>query len=135
MRIYDVNRSSADTFYYGASECPCPTAANIFRSLEHLFEEDGISWDNVVALASDGCNVMRGKHNSVLTCVMAKQPNAFSIHCPCHVVHLCASAAASKLPGDLEQFLRHVVYHIEHRPKRRAALLDFQAQNKLYNTS
>ena len=62
-----------------------------------------------------------------MTRVLQRQPNAFCLHCPCHAVHLCAVAAAKTLTDDVEQLLRDVVYHFEYSPKRRAALLDFQA--------
>ena len=113
VRICDVNRECSKTYFYGGQECPKPTAENIFLALETLITADSIPWENLVGLTSDGCNVMRGKKNSVMTRVLQRQTNAFCLHCPCHAVHLCAVAAAKTLPDDLEQLLRDVVYHFE----------------------
>ena len=41
-------------------------AATIFKSVEEIFDQNGIPWENLIGFGSDGAPVMRGKKNSVL---------------------------------------------------------------------
>ena len=43
--------------------------------------EDGVPFENLLGFVSDGANAMLGRHNSVKTRLMDKQPNLFVIHC------------------------------------------------------
>ena len=65
-----------------------------FGTLAELVESDGIPWTKtLVGFGSDGTNVMRGKHNSVLSRLLSVLPQLYSLHCTCHVANLCAEAA------------------------------------------
>ena len=128
VRLYDVNRATTSDYFYALCECARPTAEAIFGCFRRQLEEDNIPMDNVFALATDGANVMRGRRNSFMSRLLAEQPYLFSLHCSCHVAHLCASAAVKKIPGDIEEWVRYVAYHFENSPKRCEALREIQAQ-------
>jgi hypothetical protein len=51
----------------------------------------------IVGMGSDGCNVMLGSRNSVMTRLRTKQPSLVSFHCNCHVAALIANHACCKL--------------------------------------
>lgn len=110
------------TYHYVTKSVDSPNAENIFSALAEAFEEDAVPWENIVCFCSDGANVMRGRNNSVLTRVLEKQPSAYAMYCPCHVLALCASKAASAYDKDLQPLLVDIAYHFEHSPKRCAAL-------------
>ena len=46
--------------------CNIATASKLFDCIDSLFEFKNIPWSNVVGFESDTCNVMMGRHNSVL---------------------------------------------------------------------
>ena len=74
------------------------TAETLFRAMSDTMEKIYIKWANVIGFASDSANVMVGRRNSVLSRVMQKQSDVFSMGCMCHLAALCTSAALKKLP-------------------------------------
>ena len=110
------------TYHYVTKSVNSPNADNIFGALMEAFTEDAVPWSNVICFCSDGANVMRGRNNSVLTRVLQKQPSTYAMYCPCHVLALCASKAASSFDDELQPLLVDIAYHFEHSPKRGAAL-------------
>ena len=109
----------------GVEEVSSPTAERIFSVVSDKLEEECIPWENLIGYTSGGANVMQ--KNSVLTRLVEKKPDLFSLHCTCHQLHLCASAACRVLPGSIEDFLRQTAYFFDHSPKRCAALRQVQA--------
>ena len=63
----------------------------------------------MIGYASDTASVMVGKHNSVLSRLLEKQPKLFSLVCLCHLNALCAAAALKKLPVSLDDLLVLIV--------------------------
>ena len=61
---------------------------------------------------------MVGKHNSVLSRLLGKQPKLFILGCLCHFGALCAAAAIKKLPVSLNDLLIDIFYHFKHSSKR-----------------
>ena len=110
VRVFDESDGQVRTYAYGLRPVKAASAANIFSAIELMLASDNLDWSNLVAMSSDGANVMCGKQNSLLTRISSKQPNVFSVHCTCHAVHLCASDACKKIPGNLDDFLRLVVH-------------------------
>ena len=99
----------------------------LFAAVESAFTEDALPFDNLLGFASDGANAMLGRHNSVKTRLLAKQPNLFVMHCICHVAALCASHACSDaIPNDVEQLLQDTYNFFHQSSKRLAQLADFQ---------
>ena len=111
----------------GVEEVSSPTAERIFSVVSDKLEEECIPWKNLIGYTSDGANVMRGRKNSVLTRLVEKKPDLFSLHCTCHQLHLRASAACRVSPGSIEDFLRQTAYFFDHSLKRCAALRQVQA--------
>lgn len=74
-----------------------------------------IPWRNVVGFASDNCNTMLGRNNSVLSRLKEKNENIFSIGCICHLANLCAKSAIQELSVPVDDFLVDVYYFFEHR--------------------
>ena len=111
----------------GVEEVSSPTAERIFSVVSDKLEEECIPWENLIGYTPDGANVMRGRKNSLLTRLVEKKADLFSLHCTCHQLHLCASATCRVLPGSIEDFLRQTAYFFDHSPKQCAALRQVQA--------
>ena len=61
-------------------------------------KKNKLPYHNVLGFASDSACVMIRKRNSVLSRVLQKQPNVFSLSCLCHLTNLFCAAALKKLP-------------------------------------
>lgn len=78
-------------------------AQDIFDKITKYFEDKQIPYkENLIGFASDGANVMTGKHNSVMSRLKEEIPNIFLMRCICHSFHLCASTACENYPGELK---------------------------------
>jgi hypothetical protein len=53
-------------------------------------------------------------------------PSIFVLGCTCHSMHLCASAAACKLPKSVEEFVRNIYNHFSNSSNRAERLEEFQ---------
>ena len=94
------------------------TAETLFKAIHDTMEKHNIPWTNVIGFASDSANVMVGRRNSVLSRVIQKQSDVFSMGCVCHLAALCAAAALKKLPVSIDNLLIDIFYHFKHSSKR-----------------
>ena len=128
IRTFDEEAGTVRSEFYKLAELgEKADAQTLFAAVESAFIEDGIPFDNLLGFASDGANAMLGRHNSVKTRLMEKQPNLFVIHCICHVAALCASHACNdSIPNEVEQLLRDTYNFFHQSSKHLAQLANFQ---------
>lgn len=74
----------------------------------------------------DTCNVMIGRHNSVLSRIKQKQSKVFSIGCVCHLASLCLTAGIKALPLDVDDFFVDLYYFFDKSAKRKEEFRAFQ---------
>lgn len=105
-------------------------AANVGVSGEQLFQllvngltNDAIPFENVVGFASDGCNVMMGAHDSVVSQLKTTFPGITIMKC---VLSLKAIEACKNLPRKFEDLCRDVYNFFKTSCKRQAQLVAFQ---------
>ena len=98
VRYWDEHLGRAVTRFLDIPVCNTATAENLFHTISTTMEKEQLSWENVVHFASDTANVMVRARNSVLSRLLEKQPNIFSLGCLCHLANLCSAAALKKLP-------------------------------------
>ena len=67
-------------------------AASIFSAISTKFTEDGIPWENCVAVGVDNTNTNIGPHNSIKSRALQMNDEIFFNGCPCHLAHIAASA-------------------------------------------
>lgn len=92
-------------------------AQDIFDKITKYFEDKQIPYkENLIGFASDGANVMTGKHNSVMSRLKEEIPNIFLMRCICHSFHLCASVACEKLPRGVEDLVRDIYIFFQIAP-------------------
>ncbi|KMQ86414.1 putative zinc finger protein 862 [Lasius niger] len=117
VQIFDYK--SSDTSNTGG------TAERLYDELIKSFEDTRIPLTNIIDFASDGCNVMFGKNNSVASRMKQLQDGIVVMKCICHSLHLCVSEACKVLPKHSEDLARNI-YNFNHSSKRQAALQEFQ---------
>ena len=101
-------------------------AITIFQAVVNSLQEKGIAMENVVGFCVDTCNVMFGKNHSVATLLEKQFPWIMTIKCSCHLIHLCSSYAAKKLPKSLEDLCRNIYSHFAMSSQRTKAFAEFQ---------
>ncbi|KAM9393166.1 general transcription factor II-I repeat domain-containing protein 2-like [Pholidichthys leucotaenia] len=101
-------------------------ATNIFAENDNFMRLHNIPWENVVGFASDNCNTMVGRDNSVLSRLKEKSSNVFSIGCICHLANLCVKAGVKALPMKLDDFLVDIFYFFHNSSKRLTDFKEFQ---------
>uniref|UniRef100_A0A6P7FRN4 E3 SUMO-protein ligase KIAA1586-like n=1 Tax=Diabrotica virgifera virgifera TaxID=50390 RepID=A0A6P7FRN4_DIAVI len=102
------------------------TAEQLFLSIKNSFMEFGIPPENVVGFASDGTNVMMGKHNSVASRFIENYPGIVIMKCICHSAHLCASEACKNFPRKTEDLAKNIYTHFKNSSKRQHDFKQFQ---------
>lgn len=102
------------------------TAQHLYSVILESFEKHKIPFENVIGFASDGCNVMMGKNNSVASRFIENFPGIVIMKCVCHSAHLCASEACKQLPRRCEDLARNIYNHFKSSSKRQHELQQFQ---------
>lgn len=102
------------------------TAENIYRQFKQFFKACDIPLTNIIGLASDGANVMLGKHNSFMTRLMADTKVLVVLKCICHSAAIIASTACNVLPAAPEDLLRALSSYVSASGKRSAQLAELQ---------
>ena len=90
-------------------------------ALLNILDQEILSQDfskNLIALVTDGANVMKGQNNSVLSKIKDSHPNIWYLHCICHCLHLVASHASETIPTFVLKFVKNVYKHFCNSPKR-----------------
>ena len=98
------------------------TAVDILESIKDVMAKYGLKFSNLVAFASDTCNVMKGVRNGVAAKIKQEQSKVLDIHCICHVVSLCVKPAVKILPIKVDEMLVDIYYHFRNSVKTIASL-------------
>ena len=108
VRIGDIDSGEVRSMLSGVEEVSSPTVVQIISTEARKLEEDPIPPLNLIGYTSDGTNLSDRK-NPVLTIInntgKINQSCSLSLHCTCHQLHLCSSAACKVYPGNTEEFL------------------------------
>ena len=72
----------------------------------------------LVGFAADNAAVMKGNRIGVQARFKEILPNIYTLGCVCHSVHMCASAAAGKLPIYIEDFITDIYNYFSNSSKR-----------------
>jgi hypothetical protein len=125
IRSYECERSSIATRHLHTVGITGMTAADIFESIEEVLVKYDLEFSNLIAFASDTCNVMKGVRNGVIAKIRQEQPKILDIHCICHVVSLCVKSAVKTLPIKVDEILVDVYYHFRNSVKSIASLREY----------
>ena len=117
---------SSNTRLLDLPELVSGKASVIFEAIENYMTHNDIPWRNMVGFASDNCNVMLGKNDSVLSRLKEKNLNIFSIGCICHLANLCVKDGLKALPLKVDDLLVDIFYYFKHSSKRIQDFKEFQ---------
>jgi len=82
-------------------------AETLFNKLKGcLFHENLVK--NLVRLATDGANTMRGRNYSLSQKIKILRPNIYSVYCLCHIGNLVAKKAQMAIPKCIYTFLSKI---------------------------
>lgn len=98
--------------------CEKDDAEGIFSSIKECFKKNEISMELMIGFGADNCAVMMG--SSVKTRLQSAVKNIFIFGCCCHLMHLCAVGANSKIPKYIEELTRDIYSHFAFSTKRRS---------------
>ncbi|XP_063838163.1 uncharacterized protein LOC135087290 isoform X3 [Ostrinia nubilalis] len=108
-------------------DCPDGTAVGLYTQMINTLKENNVPLQNWIGFCSDTTAVMMGQHNSVSQLIKLNYPQVFVSKCSCHMIHLVASKACTKLSNSLEDLCRNVYNHFGRSPKNSAAFKEFQS--------
>ena len=91
-----------ETTFHGIIALESGTAEGIFNAVVQFLDTNKLQVENYIELAIDGCNVMCGSNNSVITKFQAVCPRVVHIRCICHSIQLCSSYVLKTLPHNIE---------------------------------
>ncbi|CAI6353079.1 unnamed protein product [Macrosiphum euphorbiae] len=96
-RFYDESSEMIENVFwqlhnvYDTDNPSSASAEHLYNGLISTLNEYEIPLTNIIGFGSDGCNVMMGQHNSVVSRLRESCPGIFIMKCVCHSAHLCAS--------------------------------------------
>ena len=94
LRYFDNVNSKVCCIFYKLEPVISADDEGIFAAINQTFDDSGpICYANLVGMGSDGCNVMLGSRNSVMTRLRTKQPSLFffplQLSCCCSYSQSC----------------------------------------------
>lgn len=103
-------------------------AITIHRELLHFLDTLKLDRKKLVALGSDGANVMVGKKNGVAALLRQTHPSLINIHCIAHRLALAAGQASSsvKYLHKFKAILQQLFIYYEASAVRTAGLREIQ---------
>ncbi|KRZ61853.1 Protein ZBED8 [Trichinella nativa] len=79
--------------------------ADVFQAVSQFFEVNGLMWEKLVGVCTDGAPAMLGSRSGFVKMVKSKNPSIFAMHC---VIYRQALVAKT-LPDDLRDDLNFAV--------------------------
>lgn len=102
------------------------TAENVYCQFKGYITQNKIPLNNIIGLATDGANVMLGRHNSFMSRLQAEVVVLVVLKCICHTASIIASKACNVLPAAPEELLRTLSSYVSASGKRSAQLEEVQ---------
>lgn len=101
-RYYSAAQKQIVTSFLGLLSIVSGTAESIFQALQSFLVSKKLDIKDCMGLATDGCNTMCGRNNSVITKFREVCPNIIHIKCICHSIQLCSSHSLKVMPRNIE---------------------------------
>ena len=102
IRYFSKKSKKIETTFLGLVSIESGTADGIFNAIVEFLKSENIPFEKCIGLATDGCNAMCGRNNSVITKFREKLPRIVHIKCICHSIQLCSSYALKVMPRNVE---------------------------------
>ena len=102
VRYFSKAHKTILTGFLGMISLDSGTAEGIFNNMATFLHACHLDLAKCIGLATDGCSVMCGQSNSVITRFREVNNNIVHIKCICHSIQLCSSYALRALPRSIE---------------------------------
>ena len=107
VRYFSQKQKKIVTTYLGMKEVTKADANGLDNGLRELMNDWNLQGKYLVGLGTDGANVMKGQHHSLLTLFRNSWPHVLHLQCVCHALDLAAKEAVRKtMPSNLEHMIR-----------------------------
>lgn len=126
VTYYDEISNKVETRFFDMVEVEDSTAHGLYATLKGVIAEKNIPITKLAGFSSDTTNVMFGEYHSVVALLKNDLPNIVTTKCSCHMIHLVASKACSKLSQTAEDLLRNLGSHFHRSHKRVKEFKEFQ---------
>lgn len=127
IRFADKKANCVKDHFLDLIEIEQCTAEAITNEIFNTLKKYHLNAADLIGFAADNAAVMSGNISGVQARLRQQiNPNLFVIGCVCHSMALCSSAAASKLPKQIEDFTRDLYSYFCHSSKRMSELQNFQ---------
>lgn len=127
IRFADSKANEVKDHFLDLVEVEQCTADVISDKIVQTLQKYNLNILDLAGFAADNASVMSGNISGVQARLRQQvNENIFVVGCICHSMALCASAAASKLPKQVEDFTRDLYAYFSHSSKRMSELKNFQ---------
>ena len=127
-RVHDDREGKAKDLFLDLIEVTDASAEGLYKAICDLLSACNVPLKNMIGFAADNASVMMGNQRGLQALLKKEVPHILVTGCICHSLHLCASAACTKLPSAIEDLARNVYNYLGSSPKR---LLEYQAVQEL----
>jgi len=124
VRYFSTALNRIVSTFLGLVELEGETADAISSSLLEFLDKLKIDFNKCMGIGTDGCSVMVGKHNSVITKLKAVNHDLQLVKCVCHSLQLCASKAVEQMPRHLEFLVGRSYSWFSHSAQRQRNYAD-----------
>ena len=125
LRCFNNSLGKVRCIFFALDKVEKADARHLFDSIDQHFQSSDV-YDHLVGLGTDGCNVMMGQRNSVMTHIRSKQSALVALHCNCHIAALVANhACAAVMPKELKELTTDVWYYFHKSAKRMREFAQF----------
>uniref|UniRef100_H3B106 DUF4371 domain-containing protein n=1 Tax=Latimeria chalumnae TaxID=7897 RepID=H3B106_LATCH len=101
----------------GLPVCNLGTADDLLSCIDEVFQRMKIPWQNCMGFSCDNASLNVGRHRSLKVHIENHALKLYTLGCPCHLISLCASKAASSLPMNVGEVLIRVLYYLDKSAK------------------
>ncbi|XP_071578641.1 uncharacterized protein [Temnothorax nylanderi] len=123
MRFFEENDYD---HFFGLIKVNSCTAESLYNAVIELLNKHKVPVEKMLGFAADNASVMMGNIKGVQAHFKRHNPNLFVMGCVCHSFHLCSSAAATKLPPEIEDFARGIYNFFSNSSQRQIFLEECQ---------
>ena len=81
---------------------------DVMGKLAAFFDQEGLDWENVCGICTEGASVMLGDRSGLQTLVPSRSPDAVSMHCMIHRQALASETLSESLQDVLNTVLKTV---------------------------
>ena len=128
VQYYDEEEGKIQLRHLGTRKQNLATAKDIIDSIESIFEEYAIKWNQVVSVLMDNCSTMRGVRGGVETLARERNPSLLNVSGDSvHMLNNIAKVLLGNFDNAIQPLCSDLYYDIEESPKVRHIFMELQS--------